>query len=250
MRGLLVVTTVVAALIVGTLAARPVHADGPDITDRQALAELVFAAPPLAALDIMVAGAARADLRQKRRRGPMGRQEWRRIVSWALRNLDDRIALAESPLGQLRGVTALAEAQFGERCWPEGLAVRELLDRAVETVDDRLRGDAEAADLRAVLRSVVGGETVAQLARRMGLRRETVHRRLWAPVCDLVLNEFQRLDRETAACAMAIQERASLHRVDVPRASPAAETRSGQLLATAVPSGGEPQAGNRAAVHR
>jgi hypothetical protein len=120
----------------------------------------------------------------------------------------------------------------------------------VETVDDRLAGDAEATELRVVLRSVVGGETVAQLARGMGLRRETVHRRLWAPVCDLMLNEFQRLDRRTAACAMAIQERASLHKVDVPRASPAAPTRSSQLLATAVPSGGEPQAGNRAAVHR
>jgi len=46
MRGLLVVTTVVAALIVGTLAARPVHAEGPGTTDRPALAEVVFAGAP------------------------------------------------------------------------------------------------------------------------------------------------------------------------------------------------------------
>jgi hypothetical protein len=197
----------------------------------------------------MVPGAARADTRRKQRRGPMGHRGWRRIVSWALRNLDDRIALAESPLGQLRGVVTLAETRFGERCWSEGLAVRELILRAVETVDDRLEGDAEAENLRVVLRSVLGGKAIAELATRMGLRRETVHRRLWAPVCDLVVNEFQRLDRETAACAMSIQQRASLHRVDVPRASPAAATRSGQLPATAVSSGGEPQAGDRSAVH-
>jgi len=47
MRGLLVGTTVVAVLIVGVLAARPAHAEGPDTTDRQALAELVFAGAPL-----------------------------------------------------------------------------------------------------------------------------------------------------------------------------------------------------------
>jgi len=138
----------------------------------------------------------------------MGRQGWRRTVSRALRNLDDRIVLAESPLGQLRGVTALAEARFGEHCWPEGLAARELLLRAVETVDGRLRGDAEADNLRALLRSVVGGETVAQLARRMGLRRETVHRRIWSPVCALVLDEFQRLEREAAAGGAAVEEAA------------------------------------------
>ena len=46
MQGLLVVTTVVAALIVGTLAARPVHAEGPGTTDRPALAEVVFAGAP------------------------------------------------------------------------------------------------------------------------------------------------------------------------------------------------------------
>jgi hypothetical protein len=46
MRGLLVVTTVVTALIVGTLAARPVHAEGPGTTDRPALAEVVFAGAP------------------------------------------------------------------------------------------------------------------------------------------------------------------------------------------------------------
>jgi hypothetical protein len=186
----------------------------------------------------------------------MGRQEWRRIVSWALRHLDDRIALAESSLGQLRGVNALAEGRFEGRCWAEGLAVRELLLRAVETVDDRLRGDAEAADLRVVLRSVVGGETVTELARRIGLRRETVHRRLWAPVCDLVLNEFQRLDRETAACAMAIQERAEQSdrgtpkTIDLPPAYRAEDAHTCRPLTGAVPARLEPQAGHRSAIHR
>jgi len=48
MRGLLV-GAVAVAIVVGTLAARPVHAEGPDNTDRQALAELAFAGAPLAA---------------------------------------------------------------------------------------------------------------------------------------------------------------------------------------------------------
>ena len=185
----------------------------------------------------------------------MGRQGWRRIVSWALRNLDDRIALAESPLGQLRGVTALAEARFGERCWPEGLAVRELLLRAVETVDDRLAGDAEADNLRMALRSVVGGETIAQLARRMGLRRETVHRRIWSPVCALVLDEFQRLERETAAEEAAIEvpaqqpEHPTAGATDIVRARPAAVGRSYQPLPATIPSGRKSQARDRSAVH-
>ena len=46
MRGLLVVTTVVATLIIGALAGRPVHAEGPGTTDRPALAEAVFAGAP------------------------------------------------------------------------------------------------------------------------------------------------------------------------------------------------------------
>jgi len=52
MRGLLVGTTVAIALVVGLLAVRPVHAEEPDTTDRQALAELVFAGAPLAAQSV------------------------------------------------------------------------------------------------------------------------------------------------------------------------------------------------------
>jgi len=47
MRGLLVGTIVVAIVIVGVLATHPAYAEGPDTTDRQALAELVFAGAPL-----------------------------------------------------------------------------------------------------------------------------------------------------------------------------------------------------------
>jgi hypothetical protein len=52
MRGLPVVTTIVAALILGVLAVTTVHAEGPDTTDRQALAELVFAGAPLTSQSI------------------------------------------------------------------------------------------------------------------------------------------------------------------------------------------------------
>jgi len=52
MRGLLVGTTVAVALVVGTLAVAPAHAEEPDTTDRQALAELVFAGAPLAAQSV------------------------------------------------------------------------------------------------------------------------------------------------------------------------------------------------------
>ncbi|MFQ5880069.1 MAG: hypothetical protein ACE5IZ_07860, partial [Dehalococcoidia bacterium] len=49
MRGLLVGVTIAVALIVGVLAAAPVHAEGPETTEGEALAELVFAGAPLAA---------------------------------------------------------------------------------------------------------------------------------------------------------------------------------------------------------
>lgn len=49
MRGLLVGTRVVAALVVGLLCVVPDHFGGPGTTDPQALAELVFAGAPLAA---------------------------------------------------------------------------------------------------------------------------------------------------------------------------------------------------------
>ncbi|MDP2674605.1 MAG: hypothetical protein Q8Q00_06840 [Dehalococcoidia bacterium] len=49
MRGLLVGVTVAVALIVGVLVAAPVHAGGPETTEGEALAELVFAGAPLAA---------------------------------------------------------------------------------------------------------------------------------------------------------------------------------------------------------
>lgn len=52
MRGLLVGTTVAVALVVGVLAVAPVHAEKPDTTDRQALAELVFAGAPLTAQSV------------------------------------------------------------------------------------------------------------------------------------------------------------------------------------------------------
>ncbi|MDO8612264.1 MAG: hypothetical protein Q7R32_05500 [Dehalococcoidia bacterium] len=49
MRGLLVGVTVAVALIVGPLAVAPAHAEGPDTTEGEAHAELVFAGAPLAA---------------------------------------------------------------------------------------------------------------------------------------------------------------------------------------------------------
>ena len=108
---------------------------------------------------------------------------WRRMIGLSLRHLDDRIWLANSVLGQLRCVQAIARQKYEDRFRREGLAVQDILRDACRAA----RADFAGSRSAAVLDIILKGGTVAGYATNQGLYRSGAHRRYWRPVLDFIV---------------------------------------------------------------
>src|SRR5688572_11970363 len=86
-----------------------------------------------------------------RKPGPPSALELEVRLGHALRHRDDRIELNRNPLTHLASVAALAEAEYAGRLHPRALALRELLDRAVEDVLAELEDEPALSRVRQFL---------------------------------------------------------------------------------------------------
>ena len=98
----------------------------------------------------------------------------RRVAS-AVRNLDDLIALNQSPLTKLGFVEKHAADHYQDRLCSRGLALRDLITESLDEVISETAGNglSRLHDLLDMLRN---GLTISQASREMGLSREHVSR--------------------------------------------------------------------------
>jgi len=96
-------------------------------------------------------------------------------VASAVRNLDDLIALDQSPLAKLGFVEKYAADHYQDRLCSKGLALRDLIKESLDDIISETAGNGlpRLHDLLDMLRN---GLTISQASREMGLSREHVSR--------------------------------------------------------------------------
>ena len=98
----------------------------------------------------------------------------RRVAS-AVRNLDDLIALDQSPLAKFGFVKKYAADHYQDRLCSKGLALRDLIEESLDDIISETAGNGlpRLHDLLDMLRN---GLNISQASREMGLSREHVSR--------------------------------------------------------------------------
>ncbi len=115
------------------------------------------------------------------RPGRRSLSQWARLVDECLRHLDDPVRLRQSPLARLAGVGAYARRQHPLNPHREVLALQELLCQAVDASLPAL-----PPRKREFLDRYARGETIAAIARAMGMSRSHLSR-AYRPVVSLTV---------------------------------------------------------------
>ncbi len=125
--------------------------------------------------------------RKKPGRVPFEMMMWR--VASAVRNLDDLIALDQSPLAKLGFVEKHAADHYQDRLCSRGLALRDLITESLDDIISETAGNglSRLHDLLGMLRN---GLTISQASREMGLSREHVSRVYAKQAFRLVTEQF------------------------------------------------------------
>ena len=119
--------------------------------------------------------------RASARAGRRSLAEWARLVDECLRHLDDPVHLRQSPLARLAGVGAYARRQHPLNPHGEVLALQELLCQAVDVSLPAL-----PPRKREFLDRYARGETIAAIARAMGMSRPHLSR-VYRPVVSVLV---------------------------------------------------------------
>lgn len=98
-----------------------------------------------------------------------------RRVAWAVRNLDDLIALDQSPLTKLGFVEKHAADHYQNRLCPRGLALRDIITESLGEVISETAGDG-LSRLHNLLDMLRNGLNISEASREIGLCREHVSR--------------------------------------------------------------------------
>lgn len=130
------------------------------------------------------------------RPGRRSLDQWARLVDTCLRHLGDPVRLRESPLTNHAGVSAYARQRYPQNPHGKVLALQDLL---CEAVDASL--PALPAKKRDFLDRYARGETIAAIARAMGMSRPHLSR-VYRPVVSAMVaialrSTIERISAET-----------------------------------------------------
>ena len=96
-------------------------------------------------------------------------------MAWAMRNLNDLIALDQSPLAKLGFVEKYAAEHYQDRLCSKGLALRDLIKESLDDIISETAGNG-LPKLHDLLDRLRKGLSISQASREMGLSREHVSR--------------------------------------------------------------------------
>jgi len=127
--------------------------------------------------------------------GLIPEDRWQERIWYALRHLDDRSALNQSPLARLAYIQRLAETRYRGTILARGSALKEVLLGCVDRVL-ALTGEEQGLQTTCeFLRLVKEGLSLTAISERLGLSREHVSRVYRRRAVELVAQEFLRVAR-------------------------------------------------------
>jgi hypothetical protein len=126
----------------------------------------------------------------RKRRGTASPEVWQERVWHALRHLDDRSILNQSPLARLVYVQRLSERQFQGNILIRGLALREVLLDCVNRIIEAGKDERGLHKICYFLELVKEGMSLTTISKTLGLSREHVTRTYKKKAVELVTQVF------------------------------------------------------------
>ncbi|MCL0094292.1 type IV secretory system conjugative DNA transfer family protein [Dehalococcoidales bacterium] len=118
---------------------------------------------------------------------------WQERIWHALRHLDDRGMLNQSPLARLAYIQRLADREFRGSILVRGLALREVLVRCIDKIIAEANSEPGLQKTCEFLSLIKEGQNLTAIAEAMGLSREQVTRYHKKKAVELVTGEFSKL---------------------------------------------------------
>jgi hypothetical protein len=122
--------------------------------------------------------------------GHVGLEVWQARVWHALRHLDDRSILNQSPLSRLAHVTRRADREFKGNALVRGLALKHTLLECVDRIIVGLNGDTGLSKSCQFLSLIKQGHSITSISKNLGLSREHVTRVYKKKAIELVTQEL------------------------------------------------------------
>jgi hypothetical protein len=119
-----------------------------------------------------------------------GPEVWQARIWQALRHLDDRSILNQSPLARLSYVQRRAVSEFNGNALVRGLALKHTLLDCVDRIILELSGEPGLAKTCQFLKLIKEGHSVTAISRSLSLSREHVTRIYKRKAVELVTQEF------------------------------------------------------------
>ena len=115
---------------------------------------------------------------------------WQERVWHALRHLDDRSILNQSPLARLTYIQRLAQKEFKGNALVRGLALKYVLTNCIDRIIAELGTEAGLIKECEFLKMVKQGHNLSVIGKLLGLSREHITRTYKKKAVELVTQEF------------------------------------------------------------
>ena len=118
---------------------------------------------------------------------------WHQRIWHALRHLDDRSILNQSPLARLVYVQRVADYKFKGNALVKGLALKYVLLSCVDRLIAELSEEPSLSRSCEFLKLIKQGQNITAISKKLNLSREHVTRFYKRKAVDLVTQEFLRV---------------------------------------------------------
>ncbi|MFC1865149.1 hypothetical protein ACFLYB_00335 [Chloroflexota bacterium] len=127
---------------------------------------------------------------KKVKRGRLAVEEWQVRARYALRHLDDPIALQRSPLCRLVALERLAKDKYPQGVVAKGRALSDLIQDCLREIEDELDGHAGVAKLKSFIYLTRKGNGVSRASRSIGISPEHASRTLKRNLVELLTEKL------------------------------------------------------------
>jgi len=115
---------------------------------------------------------------------------WLKRIGYALRCLNDRSKINQSPLARLAYVERLAKDKYQGRILPRGLALSQLLLACIDHVVSDVGNEPGLSKACQYLQLLAAGASCREISVKMGLSREHISRVYRKKAVELVTESF------------------------------------------------------------
>jgi hypothetical protein len=127
---------------------------------------------------------------QEKKRGRVAIEQWQARARYALRHLDDPIALQKSPLCRLTALERMAKAKYPNSVVSHGRTLNDIVHICLKEIEEELHNHNKVAKLKSFIELTRQGKGVAESSRLLGITPEYASRSLKRSLVQLLAEKL------------------------------------------------------------